>query len=214
MLVGRSLSSGTLASKGLLSLSDPAEFTNFEKCIHLKASHLMGNLDDDKVSLVAQLSRVMVLGHGDALYSEGAKVESVYVIIDGTVEITSARTDCDTDADAVASTTTTTKMHDGDCFGEESFVPNAMARGVALALGRCTLFEIATKELIELSELHHDIMHVLLAWLSQTLAESTKTMIAPLLSPASSSAPAVYWEEEEDSSELRNRAAKWRAETD
>lgn len=71
----------------------------------------------------------------------------------------------------------------------QSFVPNATAHGVASTVGRCTLFEITTKELIDLSELHHDIMHVLLAWLSQTLAESTKTMIAPLLSPTTASAP-------------------------
>jgi hypothetical protein len=76
----------------------------------------------------------------------------------------------------------------------QSFVPNAAAHGVATAVGRCTLFEITTKEFIDLSELHHDIMHVLLAWLSQTLAESTKTMIAPLLSPTTPSAPAVFWE--------------------
>uniref|UniRef100_H3H6K0 ABC transmembrane type-1 domain-containing protein n=1 Tax=Phytophthora ramorum TaxID=164328 RepID=H3H6K0_PHYRM len=85
---------------------------------------------------------------------------------------------------------------------------------VSSAVGRCTLFEITTKELIDLSELHHDIMHVLLAWLSQTLAESTKTMIAPLLSPTTPSAPAVFWEDEEEAFELRNRSGKSRAETD
>ncbi|KAL4164379.1 hypothetical protein KRP22_004245 [Phytophthora ramorum] len=208
--IGRSLSSGTLASKGLLTLSDPADYTTFEKCIHLKASHLMRNLDDDKVSLVAQLSQVVVLSHGDVLYSTGTKVECVYVIIDGTMEIAN----CEGDTGADSAPSSSIKLHDGDCFGEESFVPNATANGVASAVGRCTLFEITTKELIDLSELHHDIMHVLLAWLSQTLAESTKTMIAPLLSPTTPSAPAVFWEDEEEAFELRNRSGKSRAETD
>jgi hypothetical protein len=65
---------------------------------------------------------------------------------------------------------------------------------------------------------HHDIMHVLLAWLSQRLAESTKAMIAPLLSPTISSAPAVFLEDEEETfeeaSELRIRSGKCRSETD
>ncbi|GMF58426.1 unnamed protein product [Phytophthora fragariaefolia] len=198
--ISRSLTSDTLSPKALHTLSDPADYTTFEKCIHLKASHLMKNLDDDKVSLVAQLSRVVVLGHGDILYSDGVKVDRVYVIIDGTVEILSAQDDADTNSVHTSSI----KLHDGDCFGEE--VP-------ASAVGRCTLFEITTKELIDLSELHHDIMHVLLAWLSQSLAESTKTMIAPLLSPTSPSSPPVFWEDEEEASELRNRIGKWRAET-
>ncbi|GMF30123.1 unnamed protein product [Phytophthora lilii] len=208
--IGRSLSSGTLASKGLLTLSDPADYTTFEKCIHLKASNLMRNLDDDKVSLVAQLSRVLVLSHGDVLYSNGAKVEYVYVIIDGTMEITTSVGDTDSNSTPISSV----KLHDGECFGEESFVSNSTAHGAASAVGRCTLFEITTKELVDLSELHHDIMHVMLAWLSQTLAESTKTMIAPLLSPTTPSAPAPFWEDDEETSELRNRTGKWRAETD
>ncbi|EGZ21551.1 hypothetical protein PHYSODRAFT_488111 [Phytophthora sojae] len=114
--IGRSLSSDTLTSKGLLTLSDPADYTTFEKCIHLKASHLMRNLDDEKVSLVALLSRVVVFGHGDVLYSNGAKVDCVYVIIDGTMEIASAQGDAASDS---AQTATSIKLHDGDCFGEE-----------------------------------------------------------------------------------------------
>lgn len=105
-----------MTSKGLLTLSDPADYTTFEKCIHLKASHLMRNLDDEKVSLVALLSRVVVFGHGDVLYSNGAKVDCVYVIIDGTMEIASAQGDAASDS---AQTATSIKLHDGDCFGEE-----------------------------------------------------------------------------------------------
>ncbi|EEY56570.1 ATP-binding Cassette (ABC) superfamily [Phytophthora infestans T30-4] len=106
--------SPTLASKGLLALSDPADYTTFEKSIHLKASHLMRNLDDDKVSLVAQLSRVVMLSHGDVLYSSGTTVECIYVIIDGTMEITHPQGDSD-----ASTASTSIKLHGGDCFGEE-----------------------------------------------------------------------------------------------
>ncbi|CAH0492565.1 unnamed protein product [Peronospora farinosa] len=211
--MGRSSSSGTLASKGLHALSDPADYTTFEKSIHLKASHLMRNLDDDKVSLVAQISRVVVLDHSDVLYSSGTKVECVYVIINGTMEITNFQSE----PNAVPAPTSI-KLHDGDCFGEEAFVPTVTAQGIYTAVGRCTLFEITAKELVDLSMFHHDIMHVLLAWLSQRLAELTKTMIAPLLSPTTFSAPAVFLEDEEEvseeTSELRIRKVKCRSETD
>ncbi|RLN26279.1 hypothetical protein BBJ28_00004546 [Nothophytophthora sp. Chile5] len=199
----RSLSSGVLLSRGLLTLSDPADYSNFEKCIHLKASQLMRNLDDDKVSLVAQLSRVVLLSHGNVLYSAGATLESVYVIIDGSMEIVNAQEESDSTGIA------TTKLHDGDCFGEE--VRLTGPRTPKLAWFGLTILVVS---LVDLSELHHDIMHVLLAWLSQTLAESTKTMIAPLVSPLAASRSSVHWEDEEEASELRNRAAKWRAESD
>ena len=110
--MGRSSSSGTLASKGLHALSDPADYTTFEKSIHLKASHLMRNLDDDKVSRVAQISRVVVLDHGDVLYSSGTKMECVYVIINGTMEIMSFQSE----RNAVSAPSI--KLHDGDSFGE------------------------------------------------------------------------------------------------
>lgn len=112
--MGRSFSSGTLASNRPHTLSDPTDCTIFEMSIHLKASHLMRNLDDDKVSLVAQISRVVVLGHGDVLCSRGTKVECVYIIINGTMEIMNLQNEPD-----AALTPTSTKLHDGDCFGEE-----------------------------------------------------------------------------------------------
>lgn len=93
-------------------------------------------------------------------------------------------------------------------------MPNATAHDTAFAAGQCTLFEILAKELVDLSELHDDIMHVILAWLSQSLAESTKTMIAPFVSPTTQSAPANVCKSKENANELRNRTGKWRSETD
>lgn len=92
--------------------------------------------------------------------------------------------------------------------------------GTATSLGRSTLFEITTKELIDLGESHHDIMHHILAWLSQKLAKSTESMVAPLLSPPSnaSRASSSMWGEEEHGFSckptLKSRAPKWRAESD
>ncbi|CAH0475019.1 unnamed protein product [Peronospora belbahrii] len=141
----RSLSSGTLAFRGLHAFSDPVEYTTLEKSIHLKSSHLMRNLDGDKVSLVAQISRVLVFSHGDVLYSSGTKVDCVYVIINGTMEIMNFQSDPN-----AVSASISIKLHDGDCFGEEAFVTNATTQGECLAVGRCTLFEITAKELVDL----------------------------------------------------------------
>ncbi|CEG43091.1 atp-binding cassette superfamily [Plasmopara halstedii] len=201
---GKSSSFGSFKPKRLLTLTDPAEYTTFEKSIHLKASHLMRNLDDEKVALVAQLSRVILLSHGDVLYSTDSKIECVYIIIDGTIDLISE----------AAPSSASVKLHGSDCFGKESFVPSAFAHDTASAASQCTLFEISTKELVDLSELHDDIMHVLLAWLSQSLAESTKTMIAPFLSSTKHSAPVIFCENEDKEIELRNRLGKWRSETD
>ncbi|GAB9467338.1 hypothetical protein Gpo141_00004688 [Globisporangium polare] len=199
-------------SRSIFGLSDALDYTNFEKCICLKGSQLMKNLDDDKVSLVAQLSRVTTLNHGDTLYVDGTAADSIYVVIDGSVAITQQ----------LPSGEATIQLHDGDCFGEESFVPNTNLHGNAVAVGRVTLFEIPTKDLIDLSEHHHDIMHVILAWMAQKLANSTEKMVAPMLSPINTTvrAPTTFWESEEEtntspvSSETRPRKAKSRAETD
>lgn len=85
-----------------------------------------------------------------------------------------------------------------------------------------TLFEIPTKDLIDLSEHHHDIMHVILAWMAQKLANSTEKMVAPMLSPINTNVrtPTTFWESDEEtntspvSCQTRPRKAKSRAETD
>lgn len=85
-----------------------------------------------------------------------------------------------------------------------------------------TLFELPTKDLVDLSEQHHDIMHVILAWMAQKLANSTEKMVAPLLSPVHGTtvrAPPTFWESDDEdatspsSSHTRQRKAKSRAET-
>jgi hypothetical protein len=89
--------------------------------------------------------------------------------------------------------------------------------GTAASLGRSTLFEITTKELVDLGESHHDIMHQILAWLSQKLAKSTESMVAPLLSPPSRGSPRMWGEEEHGFNSKptpKSRAPKWRAESD
>lgn len=96
-------------SRGMFGVSESVDYTNFEKCICLKGSQLMKNLDDDKVSLVAQLSRVTSLNHGDTLYIDGAAADNIYVVIDGTVAVTQQ----------LPSGEATIQLHDGDCFGEE-----------------------------------------------------------------------------------------------
>ncbi|TYZ59592.1 hypothetical protein PybrP1_002322, partial [[Pythium] brassicae (nom. inval.)] len=203
--------SGFPSRGGMFSLSDGSDYTTFEKCLSLKGSQLMKNLDDDKVSLAAQLARVVTLTHGETLFADGAAATSVFVVVDGAISITHQGLDGPS----------TLELRDGDCFGEESFVPKTNLRGPAVAVGRVTLFELPTKDLVDLSEQHHDIMHVILAWMAQKLARATETMVAPLLSPvhAASRAPATFWEADEEaaaspSSGLsRQRKAKSRAET-
>lgn len=120
--------SDVLPSRGVFGLTDSSDYTNFEKCIHLKGSQLMKNLDDDKVSLVAQLSRVISLDHGDTLYVDGASAEHTYVIIDGTISITQ-------NSQAGGSGI---ELHDGDCFGEE--VSSFFLRPYSLLSWPCLTF--------------------------------------------------------------------------
>lgn len=98
----------------MLGLSNTADYTNFEKCIHLKGSQLMKNLEDDKVSLVAQLSRVVILNHGDVLYTANSVADAVYVVIEGTIAISTSSDDA-----AKKMGDVTSEMREGDCFGEE-----------------------------------------------------------------------------------------------
>jgi hypothetical protein len=65
--------------------------------------------------------------------------------------------------------------------------------GQAISMGPSTLFEISTKELIELGELHADIMHVILAWLAQKVAQSAESLIVT----SSSSSPSVTLKEKQ-----------------
>lgn len=92
-------------------------------------------------------------------------------------------------------------------------------QGTASSVGRSTIFEITTKELVDLGESHHDIMHHVLAWLAQKLAKSTESMVAPLLSPPSNPDTGMWAEDETDEGfaskpPLKKRSPKWRAESD
>lgn len=103
----------TYLSRSMFGLADGSDYTTFEKCICLKGSQLMKNLDDDKVSLAAQLARVITLAHGDTLYADGAVADSVFVVLDGTIAITQQLS---TASDAAV---VRVELRDGDCFGEE-----------------------------------------------------------------------------------------------
>ncbi|DAZ97075.1 TPA: hypothetical protein N0F65_001259 [Lagenidium giganteum] len=223
------------ALRTLSTSSDPADFTHFEKCIHLKGSQLVRNLDDDKVSLVAQLSRVTSLSHGEVLYEDGATAQSVFVIIEGTIAITKPPKSDGQHHNSFPAI----ELHDGDCFGEEvgyitlywhfrsliqtlqqSFVANTGMNGQAASIGRSTLFDIAVKELIELSELHPDVMRVVIAWLAYKLAKSTESMVTPLLSPQSTRREPLWSDDALSESEeplssptLTNRSGKSRAQS-
>ncbi|TMW56982.1 hypothetical protein Poli38472_002907 [Pythium oligandrum] len=195
--------SEVLPVRGLLSTSDGSDYSNFEKSIHLKGSQLMKYLDDDKVSLVAKLTKVLNFEHGDVLYTDGAPALHVYVVVNGMV--------------SVQSKDDTTELRHGECFGEESFVEGTTMHGQASSVGRSTIFQIPTKDLIDLSEMHPDLLHVILAWLAQKLAKATETMVAPLLSPSGPPPSGDPWSSDEESyseSTLTNRVHKWRAETD
>ncbi|GLE01942.1 hypothetical protein PINS_up010780 [Pythium insidiosum] len=213
------------------SVDGSGDYSTFEKSIHLKGSQLMKNLDDEKVSLVAQLVKVISLEHGQVLYDDGANASAVYVIVEGTITIS---TSPKTDTDPSLFSNRVVELRHGDCFGEESFVENTTMNGQAKSIGRSTLFEIPTKELVDLSEVHADLLHVLLAWLAQKLARAIETMVAPLLSPtgarssdSSETKVAKHWDDaftndtSDDEGIIANgvgqssrRRHKWRSETD
>lgn len=100
----------TSLSRSVFGLSDGSDYTTFEKCLCLKGSQLMKNLDDDKVSLAAQLARVISLDHGETLFTDGAVATSVFVVVDGAISIK---------YDDSPSGPSTLELRDGDCFGEE-----------------------------------------------------------------------------------------------
>lgn len=66
-----------------------------------------------KVSVVANISHVISLGHGELLYADGAAGDHVYVIIEGTIAITAKSENDDHDHENVI------ELHDGDSLGEE-----------------------------------------------------------------------------------------------
>jgi CRP-like cAMP-binding protein len=111
-------------TESLVESSCTVEYTNFEKCIHLKGSQLMKNLDDEKVSLVANVSRVVTFGHGEVVYFDQHPADTVYIVIEGNIAVYRPQAKNDQQKETIkAKTQVFAEFHDGDCFGEEvSFI--------------------------------------------------------------------------------------------
>ncbi|KAF0693787.1 Aste57867_15286 [Aphanomyces stellatus] len=143
------------------------QYTHLEKCLHLKASQFMKDVDDDHVAAVAQMAQVVVLEHDQVLFQDGAPATSMYVVVEGTIVCTAAR-----ENEGERSDPKRDVYESGDAFGELSFsrgathLSTATAESAHLAV---VVLEIPTTEFIELAEKHIKLLHLVLAWLSRKI---------------------------------------------
>ncbi|RHY15997.1 hypothetical protein DYB36_006861, partial [Aphanomyces astaci] len=141
--------------------------THLEKCLHLKASQFMKDMDDDQVRLllrqsVAEMAQVVVLANGATLYEDGSAATRMYVVVQGCVVSTAS--------DGENSHHET--FEPGDSLGEWSFSRGATHMSTATALSThlsVVLLDIPAVEFVELAEKHVKLLHLVLAWLSRKI---------------------------------------------
>ncbi|ETW00982.1 hypothetical protein H310_06625 [Aphanomyces invadans] len=184
---------------------DTFTMTRLEKCLHLKASAFMKDMDDDQIAAVAQMAQVVVLPNGATLYHDGAPASSMFVVVEGSVV-------CATNSPQDGDGTLKETFEPGDSFGELSFSRGATHISTATAVSMhlsVVLLEIPAVEFIELAEKHIKLLHLVLAWLSRTitikmnipqdfhLPLTTSQPLSPIGSPRSSprrhSPPRKMW---------------------
>ncbi|OQS00891.1 ATP-binding Cassette (ABC) superfamily [Achlya hypogyna] len=162
-------SSLTISAQTFEPVARPQEevpMSHLEKCLHLKASHLMQQVDDELISTVAQMAQVVVLQARESLFAEGAPATSIYAVVEGTVVLTTSKDEAKKQL-----------LHCGpaSCFGELSFIRGSTHIMAATAAhARAVLLQIPTSEFVELAEKHTKLMHLVMAWMSRKITSKMK----------------------------------------
>ncbi|CAK5220207.1 unnamed protein product [Aphanomyces euteiches] len=186
------------------------KYTHLEKCLHLKASQFMKDVEDDQISAVAQMAQEMVLANDAVLFQDGTPATSLYVVVEGRVVCSGDDNNGQKEI-----------FESGDAFGELSFcrgsthISTATAETTHLSV---VLLEIPTTELIALAEKHLKLLQVILAWLSRKitlkmnfpqdfhLPFASTQPISPIGSPRSSprnkNPPRRMWDDHDNESQV------------
>ncbi|OQS07542.1 ATP-binding Cassette (ABC) superfamily [Thraustotheca clavata] len=174
------------------------QYSHLEKCLHLKASHLMKDVDDELISTVAQMAQVAVLNPRDVLFEEGSPARNIYVVIEGTVVLSSNKDDIKQFKHFPVNS----------CFGELSFMRGATNIMSATAMtNQAVVLQIPTWDFVELAEKHTNLMHLIMTWMSKKITskmsdDSTHlplhtAAISPIGSPRGSPRK-MPWSDDED----------------
>ncbi|EQC33149.1 hypothetical protein SDRG_09136 [Saprolegnia diclina VS20] len=190
---------------------DEVTYSHLEKCLHLKASNLLKDVDDDLISTVAQMAQVVVLQPRDVLFAEGSPANSIYAVVDGTIVLAMTKDE---------KTTALTHCGAGICFGELSFIKGSthiMSATAAMTTtqARVIVLQIPTWELVELAEKHNKLMHLVMTWMSRKITIKMKNDAlsamteythlplrtlpsSPIGSPRGSPRKKMQWDDDDD----------------
>jgi CRP/FNR family transcriptional regulator, cyclic AMP receptor protein len=97
----------------------------------LKRTDLFYNLSDEQLHLIATLAHERVAGAGELIYAEGSSGREVYVIIEGSVEVSHRNHNS---GENLAEAIILASLTHGQSFGEIAFIDGALREASVIAV--------------------------------------------------------------------------------
>ncbi len=124
----------------------------------LQETALFNNLDRDAIKKILDICRKVRFGKNDIIMKEGEGGETIYLILDGTVEVAKNLVLQDSDDENVGNKVfTRLRAEDHPVFGEISLLEDTGRTATVRALSECTLYEVQNSDLLKLTEKDHEL---------------------------------------------------------
>lgn len=131
-------------------------------------SPLGGALTEDQASLLARRVAVFCLRDGDYLLEEDHADESLYVVVDGKLEVTKNV--------GGGEHVTLQLLHSGDMAGELGFIDGLPHSASLKSIGDCTVFSLERNELESLLETDPKLVYEVMRAITRTVHRILRRM--------------------------------------
>jgi CRP-like cAMP-binding protein len=152
-----------------VSLADTGRlFTILERILFLKGVDLFKNVDTERLSVIAEIAREIVVESGEVVSREGETGESLYIIKEGGLRITKEKE---------GKQYSLKNLVEGECFGVFSIFNERPRTSGALANERTLLLEIRKNEFKKVLIANPEIAYNILEILSERISEMDNEIV-------------------------------------
>jgi len=123
----------------------------------LQETALFNDLDRDAIGKILDICRKVRFGKNDMIMKEGEGGKTIYLMLDGTVEVAKNLVLQDDDENVGNKVFIRLHAEDHPVFGEIALLENTGRTATVKALSTCTLYEIQHSDLLKLTENDHEL---------------------------------------------------------
>jgi CRP-like cAMP-binding protein len=143
-------------------------FAILERVLFLKGMDIFRNVDTERLSVVAEIARELIVSPGEVVAREGDVAESLYIVKEGSLRIQKEKD---------GTPYTLKNLRSGECFGVYGLFGEKPRAAGAVANERTVLFEIRKNEFKKVLIGNPEIAYNILENLSEHLNEMDNEIV-------------------------------------